>query len=131
MPFVHPRPQQALGLAGIDNAEQQKRLFFFSFLYLLPYFNSGFNVDSSVVFSLVLCAVHVQLERKVALEGLSARFPSLSDANVLLPKNTGENTQNTKSSQQGAADSERIVSGKPYNLQVAKSEQFYRITEAS
>mmetsp|Transcript_37940 Transcript_37940/g.63810 ORF Transcript_37940/g.63810 Transcript_37940/m.63810 type:complete len:390 (+) Transcript_37940:337-1506(+) len=70
-------------LAGIESAEQ-KRYFFFAFLYLLPYFRN--SLDPFTLCSLVVCALHIQLDKKVALEGLATRAPTLADRDVPLLK---------------------------------------------
>ncbi|PSC70899.1 Ras-related Rab7 [Micractinium conductrix] len=74
LPFVNP---MAWVFAALDDEDTSTLYYSFAFIYALPYLANGFQLDGFVLVSLVLCAVHVQVERLAQTEPVEVELPSV------------------------------------------------------
>jgi hypothetical protein len=63
--------------AALDDEEAYLLYYSLAFIYALPYVANGFELDGFALLSLLICALHVQLERIAQTEPVEVELPSV------------------------------------------------------
>ncbi|KAL4433056.1 hypothetical protein ABPG77_006483 [Micractinium sp. CCAP 211/92] len=74
LPFINP---MAWVFAALDDDDASTLYYSLAFIYALPYFASGFELDGFAIFSVLLCILHVQLERIAQTEPVEVELPGV------------------------------------------------------